>query len=84
MKELLHKGIKEVRDLLKKGEITSYELTRFYLDRIKEHDGKVGAYLRTTEETALAMASEADRRIREGSDGELDGHTFRHEGHLLH
>ncbi len=76
MKELLHKGIKEVRDLLKKGEITSYELTRFYLDRIKEHDGKVGAYLRTTEETALAMASEADKRIREGSDGELTGIPF--------
>ncbi len=76
MKELLHKDIGEVRGLLKRREITSVELTRFYLDRIKEHDGKVWAYLRTTEETALAMAGEADKRIRAGSDGDLTGIPF--------
>ena len=76
MKELLHKDIQEVRGLLKKGKVTSTELTRFYLDRIKEHDGRVGAYLRTTEEAALAMAADADKRIRAGKDGELTGIPF--------
>ena len=76
MRELLHKDIGEVRGLLKRREITSAELTRFYLDRIREHDGRVGAYLRTTEETALAMAGEADKRIRAGSDGDLTGIPF--------
>ncbi len=52
------------------------ELTRFYLDRIKKYDGLTGCYLRLTEETALVKAAEADKRIREGTDGELTGIPF--------
>ena len=76
MEELLQKSIAEVRGLLKSGEITSVELTRFYLDRIKKYDGLTGCYLRLTEETALEKAAEADKRIREGTDGELTGIPF--------
>jgi len=76
MKELLNKSIKEVRELLKKREITSLELTRFYLNRINEYDGQVASFIRLTEEMALRMAGEADRRIREGSDGDLTGIPF--------
>ena len=76
MEGLLDKGIRAVRDLLRKGEISSVELTRFYLDRIARYDGRLGAYLRLTEELALSMAADADRRIREGSDGDLCGIPF--------
>ncbi|MGD0230181.1 MAG: Asp-tRNA(Asn)/Glu-tRNA(Gln) amidotransferase subunit GatA [Syntrophorhabdales bacterium] len=76
MEELLTKDIRDVRDLLKKGEITSVELTRFYLDRIKRYDAAMGCYLRLTEELALGMAAEADRRIRARNDGELTGIPF--------
>jgi len=76
MEEILHKSIRRVRDLLKKGEITSVELTRFYLDRISKYDGRIKAYLRVTEEMAMRMAADADRRIKEGTDGDLTGIPF--------
>jgi aspartyl-tRNA(Asn)/glutamyl-tRNA(Gln) amidotransferase subunit A len=76
MEGLLNKGIREVRELLRKGELSAEELTRFYLDRMARYDGRLGAYLRVTEDLALAMAADADRRIREGSDGELCGIPF--------
>jgi aspartyl-tRNA(Asn)/glutamyl-tRNA(Gln) amidotransferase subunit A len=76
MEEILKKGIREVGDLLKKGEITSTQLTRFYFDRIATHDSKVNAYLRTTEELAMSMAAEADKRIRSGTGQPLTGIPF--------
>jgi aspartyl-tRNA(Asn)/glutamyl-tRNA(Gln) amidotransferase subunit A len=76
MEEILHKSIRQVRDLLKKGETTSVELTRFYLDRISKHDDRIKAYLSVTEEMAMRMAADADRRIREGTDSALTGIPF--------
>jgi aspartyl-tRNA(Asn)/glutamyl-tRNA(Gln) amidotransferase subunit A len=76
MEEILHKTIKEVRDLLKKREISSHELTRFYLDRIERFDDDVQAYLRTTEDQAMAMADEADMRLSEGKGEPLTGIPF--------
>jgi aspartyl-tRNA(Asn)/glutamyl-tRNA(Gln) amidotransferase subunit A len=76
MEEILNRSIREVGDLLKKGELTSTELTRFYLDRIGRHDGELKAYLRITEELALSMAVEADKRIKNGSAQPLTGIPF--------
>ncbi len=73
MKTILDMNILEMRELLKKGEITSRELTGFYLDRAKEHDGAVRSYLRMTEEIAMDMAGEADRKIKNGEDAPLLG-----------
>ncbi len=76
MEEILHKSIRQVRSLLKAREFTSVELTRFYLDRIGKYDGRINAYLRITEEMAMRMAADADRRIGEGTDGALTGIPF--------
>jgi aspartyl-tRNA(Asn)/glutamyl-tRNA(Gln) amidotransferase subunit A len=76
MEELLQKGIRETRDLLKKKAFTSVELTRFYLDRIGKHDGDLQSYLRITEERAMEMAAEADKRIAGGTDDLLTGIPF--------
>lgn len=57
----LHAG----HDLLRRGEITSQELTQTILERIQAVDGRVQAYLRTTPELALEQARQADRRISE-------------------
>ncbi|MBA4418083.1 MAG: Asp-tRNA(Asn)/Glu-tRNA(Gln) amidotransferase GatCAB subunit A [Syntrophus sp. (in: bacteria)] len=73
---MLDLNIVEVRKLLKKGEISSVDLTRFYLERIKKYDGAIQSYLRTTEEVAMAMAEDADGRIRAGEDGPLLGIPF--------
>ena len=59
--------------MLKKKEITSVELTEHYLDRIKEYDGEILSYLRTTGDMAIEMAKLADERIARGEDTPLLG-----------
>jgi aspartyl-tRNA(Asn)/glutamyl-tRNA(Gln) amidotransferase subunit A len=76
MKDFLDFDIVQTRELLKKREVTSAELTSFYLDRIGQHNPEVGAYLRTTEDLAMQMAEDADRRIAAGEDGALLGIPF--------
>ncbi|OPY77915.1 MAG: Glutamyl-tRNA(Gln) amidotransferase subunit A [Syntrophorhabdus sp. PtaU1.Bin153] len=73
MERVLDMTIQEVRELLRKKEISSVELTGFYLERIKKYDGSLLTYLRVTEEEALEMARDADRRIGQGEDGPLLG-----------
>lgn len=73
MEKILDMNIREVRELLRKREISSTELTRFYLDRIGKFDGQVRSYLNITEGVALEMAREADRKIVDGEEGALLG-----------
>ena len=51
---------------LRNREISSVELTKQYLDSIRESDKSYNAYLRFCEDIALAQAEEADRRLRSG------------------
>ncbi len=44
------------------GEVTSVELTRAYLDRIKAVDGEIGAFLQVDGDRALERAAEIDKR----------------------
>ena len=76
MEEILTRDIVEVRDLLRKKQVSSVELTRFYLERISRYDGGLKAYLKVTEETALQMAGEADERIARGEESPLLGVPF--------
>ncbi len=63
----------EARQRLRAGEISTIELTRAHLERIRALDSQVRAYLTVTEERALAAAEEADRRLSEGDDAPLLG-----------
>ncbi len=65
--------LNEARNLLQKKEITSTELTRAVLDRIRETDDGIGAYLTVTEEKALKAAEKADLRIAAGTAAPLTG-----------
>lgn len=76
MEKILDLNIVEMRELLKNGGISAVELARFYLDRVGRYDPDVKAYLRTTEETAMEQAEDADRRIKAGEDGPLLGVPF--------
>src|SRR3972149_2683327 len=59
---------------LKSGEITSVKLTRAYLDRIGQCDGKVKAFLRIDAPAAMARAEEIDsRRLADKPLGRLAG-----------
>jgi len=56
--------IKEAHEGLKNGEFTSVELTQAFLDRIKEKDGEIKAYITITEKLALEQAAKADLMIK--------------------
>ncbi|MEW6685913.1 MAG: Asp-tRNA(Asn)/Glu-tRNA(Gln) amidotransferase subunit GatA [Candidatus Edwardsbacteria bacterium] len=55
----------ELRCLLQKKEITAREVTIFFLQRCKEINPKLNAYLALFEEEALKQAQMVDRKIKE-------------------
>jgi aspartyl-tRNA(Asn)/glutamyl-tRNA(Gln) amidotransferase subunit A len=70
---LLDLTIVQLREMLKKKEISSVELTRYYLERMSRIDNEIKAYVRPTEEVALKMAREADEKIARGEEAPLLG-----------
>ncbi len=52
--------------LVRAGKITSTDLTKMYVDRLKRHGDTLHAVVTLTEERALAEAAEADRELRAG------------------
>ena len=66
MSELIRKNASELVDLLKKGEVSSVELTQAHLDRTAKVDGAVHSYLHVGPEAALAAAADVDRRRAAG------------------
>jgi aspartyl-tRNA(Asn)/glutamyl-tRNA(Gln) amidotransferase subunit A len=60
-------------ELLKARKISSVELTKAYLDRMKEVDSKVHAIVTVTEESALQQAKKADEIIAAGKATPLTG-----------
>ncbi len=65
MSKLNELGLAEARDLLRKGEITSVELTESCLSAIDEA-GALNAFVHKTPEIALERARAADERLRAG------------------
>jgi aspartyl-tRNA(Asn)/glutamyl-tRNA(Gln) amidotransferase subunit A len=65
--------IHELSTLLANREISSSELTKYYLDRIDEVDGKIGAFITKCRDSALKAAKEADGRIARGDMTPLTG-----------
>ena len=51
----------ELSAAMKRGELSSREATRAYLDRIHEVEEKVGGYITLNEEGAMRQADEADK-----------------------
>ena len=71
--DLTAKPAHELRALLDRGELSSEELTRAYLERIDRLDRGINAYITVTADLALEMARKADVRIRRGEAGPLTG-----------
>lgn len=65
--------VKEAREGLKKKKFSSVELTKACLERIKEVDSKINAFITVCEEEALEAASRADNLIAQGEDKPLLG-----------
>lgn len=58
---------------LQEKKYSSVELTKAYLERIKEVDPKLNAFITITEEAALKNAEDADKKIAKGIDLPLLG-----------
>lgn len=67
------KTISEIRQMLDEKKISSVELTKQYLEKIKENNDKLGAYITVCEEEALLMAKSADEKIANGDIKPLTG-----------
>ena len=52
--------------LIHSGEISSVEVTKAFIEKIKKNDIKYNSFITVTEELALRLASEADNRIKSG------------------
>lgn len=75
--------IKQASEKLMAGEISSVDLTRACLDRIKEVDDKIHACLTVCESEALKEAEAADERRKKGESGELLGIPYLAKDNIL-
>jgi len=76
-------SIKQAQKKLKKGEISSVDLTRACLDRIEAADGKIKACLTVCKESAIKEAKIADKRRKDGEKGELLGIPYLAKDNIL-
>ena len=67
-----NKTIAELAAGIRNREFSSQELTKAYLERIKQHQS-LNCYITVAEETALADAAKADDKISGGDSGLLTG-----------
>ncbi len=71
--------IKQMSEKLHSGELTSVQLTQYYLDRIDRYDSELNAYVTVTPELAIQMAKEADKKIAAGQGERLTGIPVAHK-----
>lgn len=58
----------EIRDKFLKGEVTSTEIVKYFLERIKKFDANIGAFLKIYEERALKQAAVLDTKRANGKE----------------
>jgi aspartyl-tRNA(Asn)/glutamyl-tRNA(Gln) amidotransferase subunit A len=73
------KSVTELSAMLQAGEVSSVELTRFFLARIKNCDGKLNSFITVCEEQAMAQAKAADERLKAGNAPVLTGVPIAHK-----
>ena len=73
------KSITELSAMLQAGEVSSVELTRYFLDRIKNCDDKLNSFITVCEEQAMKEAEAADERLKAGDAPALTGVPIAHK-----
>ena len=73
------KSVTELSAMLQAGEVSSVELTRYFLDRIQHCDEKLNSFITVCEEQALAQAKESDERLKAGNAPALTGVPIAHK-----
>jgi Asp-tRNA(Asn)/Glu-tRNA(Gln) amidotransferase A subunit family amidase len=64
--DLAFASVSHIASLLKARKITSFDLTRMYIARLKRYDPKLHFVITLTEDRALAQAKKADEEIAAG------------------
>jgi aspartyl-tRNA(Asn)/glutamyl-tRNA(Gln) amidotransferase subunit A len=72
-------SIRQLSDKLQKKEISSVELTRYFLDRIEKYDSQINSFISQTPELAIEMANKADEAIAKGDAHPLTGIPLAHK-----
>ncbi len=76
---LENKTLVELSKDLTAKKVSSVEVTQFYLDRIAQHNPALNAFITVCNESALAEAKEADKKIASGHAGPLTGIPYAHK-----
>jgi len=70
---MINLTLTQAKEKLKSKEISSVELTKAYLERIKQVEPQIHAFVTVTEKEALEQAKEADKQLTKGKDFPLLG-----------
>lgn len=73
------KSISELAALLRAKQISSLELTKLFLNRIKKFDPQLNSIITITEQQALEAAKNADQILSKGNAGPLTGIPILHK-----
>jgi aspartyl-tRNA(Asn)/glutamyl-tRNA(Gln) amidotransferase subunit A len=73
------KTLLELSHALHTRELSSVELTRYFLDRIARYDNQLNSFITVTEELALSQAAAADVQLQADSAGQLCGIPLAHK-----
>ena len=76
---MLNSTLVELSGLLSARKLSSVELTRACVERIRRLNGELNAFISFDEEKALAAARRADERIAKGAAGPLTGIPIAHK-----
>lgn len=67
LNELAFYPIPKLASLIKHKKISSEDLTKFFIERIKKYDGELEAVITLTEDLAMTQAKKADQEIAAGN-----------------
>jgi Asp-tRNA(Asn)/Glu-tRNA(Gln) amidotransferase A subunit family amidase len=64
--DLAYYSVRELAELIRTKKISSVDLTKFFIERLKKYDSKLHYAVTITEELALKQALQADNEIKAG------------------
>lgn len=70
---MINSSLKQLGEMLQAKKISSVELTQSFLNRIKQYNPAINAYIALNEEVTMAQAKAADARIANGNAAPLTG-----------
>jgi len=74
-----NKTLSELSQLLRNKDVSSVELTQYYLERIERLDPTLNSFISVTKEGAISQAERADQLITSGQAGPLTGLPIAHK-----